>query len=225
MKYLILLIAFFVPGFLSADTGLDFSNDALFPGHRDRWLSNEVRLYHGPYALGMSMFTPTDKRSAEIPYGDRQYDGYSHLEYTIPFKEERTIKVRAGALGAASFQDKLQKFVHEDLDMGVKPQGWHTMNQSQAALDILYDHKFTHLFDSWLGTVRAETSYGARAGNVVDSVFLQNDVRKGWFSHPWQLYVMAGIRGEGVAFNTTIDGRMFTDDIYTTKRVPFVATT
>lgn len=208
-----------------ADTGLDFSNDVLYSGHHDRWYSNGVRIFHGPYAIGAEMYTPRDKRNPGIPVDDRPWDGYLYGEYTLQFEDERTVALRAGALGAASYQKELQKFVHNDLGLGIDPKGWDTQNASELALEVLYEHRFTHLFDSYLGWVRAETTYGARLGNVVDAIFLENDIRKGWFDEEKQFYLLAGIRGDLKAFDTHLQGRMFHDNTYTVDMIPFVAST
>lgn len=210
---------------LRADTGLDFSNDVLWPPHSDRWYSNGVRLYHGDYALGMEMLTPKDKRNPGIPVNDRPWDGYLYGEYTFNLKEERTIKLRGGCLGACSYQEQLQKFVHNDLGLGIDPKGWHTMNPSEPTLELLYEHPFIHVFDSWLGVVRAETVYGFRVGNVQDLAFLETEITKGLLRQNYSIYGIAGIRGEARAFNTHLQGRMLHDDTYTVDMIPFVAST
>lgn len=223
MKKLFLFVSLFLVPTSFADSGLEFANDVLNPHHHDRWYTNGVRVFHGDFALGMSMYTPRDKRNAGIPYGDRPWDGYLYGEYNYKLNNSKDIKFRLGALGAASFQKNLQRYFHNDLGLGIDPKGWDTQNPSELAVESLYDHRYSTLFDSWVGWVRAETSYGGRVGNVVDSIFLQSDVRRGFVSHNFQLYGLAGTRGEAVAFNTHLDGRMFHGDTYSVNSIPFVA--
>lgn len=223
MRFLFFLLLF--PSVLLADTGLDFSNDVLWPPHSDRWYSNGVRVYHGDFAIGMEMYTPKDKRNPGIPYGDRPWDGYLYGEYTIELKEERSVKVRAGCLGACSYQEQLQKFVHNDLGLGIDPKGWDTQNPSEPALEVLYEHKIIDVFEAWIGTVRSETAYGARIGNVQDFAFISCELRRGWLEPDRSGYFMAGMRGEAQVFKTHLQGRMFHDDTYTVDMIPFVAST
>lgn len=208
-----------------ADTGIDFANDFFVPGQFDRWLSNEFRIYQGDFAIGGEMYTPRNKRNPGIPVNDRPWDGYTYGEYTTHFSEDRTLAFRIGALGAASQQDELQKFVHNNLGRGIDPKGWPTQNPSELALEGIYTHHLYNVFDSYLGTVRSDTSYGLRAGNVQDLAFVDVDLRRGWLQPGYSVFGIAGLRGEARAFNTHLQGRMFHDDTYTVDMIPFVAST
>jgi lipid A 3-O-deacylase len=205
---------------------ITFTNDVFAPDGRDRWLSNDVRLSYGKWTLGQEIYTPTNKRSAEIPVGDRPWDGYLYAEYSHRFgiDKSRTLKARAGALGDASRAKRTQKFIHNDLGFGSDPQGWNTQNPSEAALDLIYEHGFYDVVDSMVGLTEVDGSYGVRAGNVRISGWIDQEIKKGFNLGAVYLRLVGGIRGELVAYNTFLDGRVFHDDVYTVERQPFVAT-
>lgn len=169
------------------------------------------------------MYSPTHKRNPLPPYGDRPWDGYTYLEHVdtekVAFGEELVLVKRVGALGHASHTDDLQRFVHDDLGLGAHPT-WAGQNPSQLALDVIYFHRDREYLQSVIGDSRMTTEYGVRAGNVVDEIFLDQELTKHFFKH---LYLYGGVRAAAVAFNTHLDGRMFMRDNYTIDKNWFVA--
>ena len=93
----------------ASPTTFQIANDIVIPGGLDRWLTNEFKLSKQyddyTYAFSNEMYTPTSKKSEEIPYGDRNWDGYSYFEVTkrkpIVFGENKTYSFRVGAVGEA----------------------------------------------------------------------------------------------------------------------------
>jgi len=209
----------------------EFNNDWFAPGGKDRWLTNQMRLMipHDDwrYAIGNDIYTPTSKKSTEIPYGDRPWDGYTYLEAAKVYEidndsdtyEERTLAGRAGVLGWGSGSPGLQKWFHNDLGFGSDPQ-WVGVNQSVPAFEFLYTHKTHEELDSFVGRSFLTQSYGFRVGNVVDEIFLDQQVTKQLWD---RIAGYVGVNGKGVAFNTTLDGRMFGHNTYTVDSEPFVA--
>lgn len=204
---------------------LDFENDFFIPGQLDRNLSNRVELGYDDYVLGNEMYTPRDKRNPGIPDGDRPWDGYTYFGVVEHLAEDRDLTVRIGILGDASGTDSLQRFVHGTMGLGVHPVGWSTQNPSEPALDVIYSHKFFNVSDYWIGQAKVTSEYGVRFGNVKIESFVSEEIKRGFFYDNWEFYVRSGIDGRGVAFDTTLDGRMFHDNTYTVERVPFVAST
>lgn len=202
---------------------LNFENDWFSPGGQDRWLTNAFDIHYGEWGIGNEMYTPLDKKSPEIPYGDRPWDGYSYLEHEsiekVAFGEENVFIKRIGALGHASGTDRLQQWVHDDLGLGAHPT-WAGQNPSQVAVDMIYFRRNREYLQSVIGDSRMTTLYGARVGNVVDEVFLDQELTKHFFKH---MYVFGGVRASTVAFNTHLDGRLFDDNTYTIDKNWFVA--
>lgn len=214
-------------------TALEFNNDFFAPGGKDRWLTNQIRLsfpIKGNYyvwTIGNDMYTPTDKSNPNIPVGDRPWDGYTFIEYKKRefvdgnLNQFQQFAVRAGILGDASGTDSLQRFIHNDLGLGVDPLGWGTQNASEAALELLYSRKTFSLFDTFFGSTINTSAYGFRAGNVVTEGFMRQELTREYFGF---LMPYGGVEGRLVLFNTHLDGRLFHDDVYTVDKEWFVAT-
>lgn len=201
----------------------NIENDVVIPGQHDRFLSNAFKIGYGNFAIGNEMYSPTDKRDTRVDTGDRPWDGYSYLEYQtlapVAFGEEFETKYRIGAVGEVSGSEALQKFVHNDLGMGIPPT-WEGQNPSEPTAEILLTKRNREYLHSVVGDSRLTQEYGARLGTVTDEVFLDQELRKHFFS--W-LYLYAGARAAIVGYNTHLDGRLFQDNNYTVKRIPFVA--
>lgn len=207
-----------------ADTAsITFSNDIFAPSGQDRWLTNQVVIQYEDWAVGNDIYTPTHKRNTEIPYGDRPWDGYSYIQHTDKWTvvegQERILTERLGVIGEGSGSKGLQRFVHDDLGLGSHPT-WVGQNPTQPAIDFIYTFKTTEYLNSAIGPARLIQQYGARVGNVNDSLFLDQELNKDITRY---LTIFGGLNGQIVAFNTHLDGRMFEDDVYTIDKEWFVA--
>lgn len=208
-----------------------FSNDYFSPGGKDRWLTNQMMLEVGAWGISNEMYTPKDKRSKELPDGDRPYDGYSFIQYTkkweIAHGERHILKSRIGTLGEWSGAKELQTWAHDDVGFGSHPE-WVGQNPPGVALDFILSKQNVAYLQSVFGDTSATTEYGARFGNVVDELFLDQELRKHFFKN---LYIFGGMRGQAVLFNTHLDGRLIDEhlikgyetDVYTVDKEPFVA--
>ena len=145
------LIGGVFPSPLFSQTRFEIENDVVAPGGKDRWLTNKMELAIQDWKLGQEMYTPTDKRSEEIPVGDRPWDGYSYLGYEFDWvlgnHEVFTVEPRLGALGKASGTEWLQQWIHDDLGFGSHP-SWAHVNESEPSLDVLITHKKVSYFES-----------------------------------------------------------------------------
>ena len=205
-----------------------FENDFFAVGQRDRFLTNHVVASWEPYSIGSEMYTPETKDNPLVPKGDRPWDGYSYVEYAdiypVDKNEVRIFRYRFGGVGDASGAKHLQRFVHNDLGIGIDPKGWETANPSEITADFVYQHQFRSRFDSWLGAAELLHEYGLRFGNVRVSGWLEQEARRGIFvEDDFAVFVFAGLRGEVKAYDTHLDGRLFRNNHYTIDAVPFVA--
>jgi len=208
-----------------------FGNDFLIPGGQDRFLTNILEIEAGAYGFGNEMYTPTCKKCEGVPKGDRPWDGYTYFQRKdkekIAFGQERELTTRLGWVGHASYSDRIQTFVHDDLGVGQHPT-WDGQNPSQATLDMIYLHRSREYMQSFFGNTRLTQEYGARFGNVQDYVFLDQELRKHFSKH---FYVFGGLNGRAVLFNTHLDGRLIDEhiikgydtDTYTVEKQWFVA--
>lgn len=191
--------------------------------HTDHFLTNQVDLKVGKFSLHNDMYSPDDKANPEIPYGDMPWDGYSYFEIEevskIEFGQEQVIKYRFGAVGEASGSETLQKFIHNDLSMGIPPT-WAGQNPSEPTVDIVYSKRTREYVKSLIGDSMLESEYGVRAGNVKVSGFLRQKLQKHFYKY---FNFHAGLQGEAIAYDTHLDGRLFQHDHYTVDKQPFVA--
>lgn len=208
---------------LAEPFNFSLGNDFLIPNGRDRWLTNIFSVEYGNWAFGNEIYSPTNKKSEAIPYGDRNWDGYSYLQekekWPIAFGQERELISRIGFVGNDSGSKSLQRFVHDDLGLGQHP-SWVGQNPSEMTADFILLRRSREYLQSAVGDSRLTQEYGARFGNVVDELFLDQELRKHFFKH---LFIYGGLRGKAVAYNTHLDGRLFRDNVYTVDKQWFVA--
>jgi len=198
-------------------------NDYAVPGNSDRFLTNEFYIKSGAWKIGNEIYTPRNKRSTEVNTGDRPWDGYSYIEHELKTKagygEELLLKSRLGLLGKASGSQALQTYIHDDLGLGAHPT-YSGQNPSEPAVDFIASKRTREYLQSIFGDTSIRQEYGARFGTVNNSIFLDQELRKHFFDH-WYFY--GGIRGDVVAYNTHLDGRLFHSDLYTVNKQWFVA--
>lgn len=198
-------------------------NDYFRPENKDRFLTNSFYIKQGAWKFGNDMYSPREKNSDTINTGDRPWDGYTYFEHEgiekLAFGQEFRLRTRVGMLGEDSGSQALQQFVHDDLGLGIHPT-WAGQNPSEPALDVIASKRTREYVQSLVGDSALTQEYGARMGNVNDSLFLDQELRKHFFKN---LYLYAGLRGDVVLFNTHLDGRLFHSNIYTVDKNWFVA--
>ena len=90
------------------------------------------------YALGQSIYTPTDLRLVDPPLTERPYAGYLYFAYGLTEKSEKTLdqlQVQLGVVGADSLAEETQKFVHRVLG-DTTPEGWDTQLHNEPVFAI-----------------------------------------------------------------------------------------
>jgi len=91
------------------------------------WFHREGEIRHG-YALGHSMFTPSDIRNPDPDPGDRPYAGWLYVTAGLGIKADRRLDLfwlTAGIVGPASLAEQTQKLIHRIAGTD-KPRGWDT---------------------------------------------------------------------------------------------------
>ena len=200
-----------------------WENDYPVPRGLDHNYTNGFKFKYGSWAFANEMYSPLNKKNPEPPYGDRPWAGYTYIESedikTLNFGEEVILKSRYGLVGEASGTEALQKFVHDDLGAGAHPT-WAGQNPSEATIDFIYSKRTRDYVQSLVGNSILKQEYGVELGNVKDLIFLDQELRKHFFKY---FYPYVGLRGEAIAYNTHLDGRLFQDNEYTIDKNWFVA--
>lgn len=209
---------------LSGCSTFTIKNDYVIPGGLDRNLTNAFEIKSDKWAIGNQMRTPSDKKNPLPPIGDTPWDGYSYLEYEtdkpIALGEKVILQSRLGIVGKASGTEALQKFIHDDLGAGAHPT-WAGQNPSEPTLDFILSKQNRDYIQSILGDSQTINRYGIQFGTVRDSAFIDQELRKHFYSY---FYPYVGLRGEAVLYDTHFDGRLFQSNEYTIDKEWFVAT-
>lgn len=224
MRSLVFIIVLLICSVANAEPwAFTWENDFPVPRGLDRNYTNGFKIKRGNWALANEMYTPRDKKNPLPPEGDRPWDGYSYIEYEdktlVTLGEAITINFRFGAVGEASGTEALQKFVHDDLGAGQHPT-WAGQNPSEPTIDIVVAKKNREYLKSIIGDSALEQEYGVQFGNVKDLIYLDQKLKKHFFKY---FYPYVGLRGDAVAYNTHLDGRLFQSNDYTIDKNWFVA--
>lgn len=189
------------------------------------------------YALGQSMFTPSDIRLADPPAGERPYAGWLYGTVGLGVESGRQLDQFAmtlGMVGPASLAEESQTFVHKVIDSD-QPRGWDTQLKNEPGLVLTYQRSWRELAaKTFLGN---ELDFSPHMGGALGNVFtyanagitmrygqqLPNDygpprIQPGLpgtsdFSpvSDFGWYLFAGIDGRAVVRNIFLDGNSFRD--------------
>src|SRR5665213_857032 len=164
-------------------------------------------------------FTPTSISSNTILQGDRPFAGYIYLgHYKISAdyskKQMLTTEIDAGAIGPCAECEEEQKAIHH-LPGNTQPVGW----QYQIASGALVDYKVRYEKAIFADTAVDVDAVGQlTAGTVYDNVLLGITMHAGkmqsYFltdrTHKLQLYAIVKGWVQGVAYDGTLQGDLFT---------------
>jgi lipid A 3-O-deacylase len=211
-----------------------------------------VRYGHG---IGQNMITPGDLTNPKPPEGDLPYAGT--LTYTLnwqSFNERmaRIFQVTAGILGSESFAEDFQKYVHNDLGLGIDPQGWDTQRETEPVLNLAYAHvwRLVHVgnyTNDWAGQmIMGPAVY---LGNLITGVDVALGFRFGWniqegfnsfpapsgygffastllpkpaIASPHSVELILAGRASGIIYSVLYDGSIITSDNRDVDREDFV---
>jgi hypothetical protein len=185
------------------------------------------------YAVGQTMYTPTDITVASPQPNDRPWGGYLYFAAAASeFDESRLHRneMKVGITGPYAYTEQTQKFVHRNLSRSVAPEGWHQQLKQRLGVQwtssrvhsFADDRKSLDLFGFQfgygvsVGTVRvnANANVGMLIGKLDgpnSPMFMGNEgdfvspdfEDRKQFRYP-VFFVMAGITG--VAYNYFIEG-------------------
>jgi hypothetical protein len=202
-----------------------------------RWLpffadSGDVR---ARYALGQSMFTPTDLTRADPSPTDRPYAGFLYGALGLANDTEARLdqlQLTLGVIGPDSQGGQTQRYVHSLINNPL-PQGWGYQLHNEPGLILQYERSDKVIPPtSLLGLiVDVEPHYGGAIGNVYDYVNVGAMARLGFnlpkdygpmridpsspgsnYFEPtagFGAYLFAGVDGRAVARNLFLDGNTF----------------
>lgn len=184
--------------------------------------------------LENNMYTPQDLSKTEPIPNDVPYSG------TTEFKAKRmnespqkriSTEVALGISGKASGTEALQKFVHNDLDMGDPPMGWDNQLKTEPTFNLNHTREWENERDCVLGmdlvslsntkyrvgTINTdlEFGHGYKLGYNVDNLEGNNQDLSFYFA------VFGSLRG--VVRNFHYDGNFFQQSQYHVTSSPFVA--
>ncbi|HEX6960095.1 MAG TPA: lipid A deacylase LpxR family protein [Ferrovibrio sp.] len=196
------------------------------------------------YALGQSMFTPSDIKVSNPPLDDRPYGGWLYGSLGLIGRTDHVLDqviVSLGVVGPASLAEQSQKFVHSIIG-SPEPQGWDSQLKNEPAVQMFYERSWrSPAFHLPAGVDLDATPHaGGALGNVFtygnmgmmfrlgQNLPLDYGVQRIFPSLPgsgyfepvndvgW--YFFAGVDGRAVARNIFLDGNTFADSRSVDKR-------
>ena len=200
------------------------------------WVPEQGEIRHG-YALGQSIFSPSDIKMADPPLRERPYAGWLYGTFGLGVESGRQLDqlwMTFGMVGPASLAEQTQKSIHRVLGAN-EPQGWDTQLGNEPGIVATYQRSWRGVATSTLAG--AQLDFTPHIGAAIGNVFtygnagatmrigkrLPNDYGppriqpglpgSGDFSpvSDFGWYVFAGIEGRGVARNIFLDGNTFRD--------------
>ncbi|NJC87115.1 MAG: lipid A deacylase LpxR family protein [Desulfuromonas sp.] len=200
------------------------------------WFPAEGTVRPG-YALGQSMFTPSDITIADPPPGERPYAGWLYGTIGLGVESGRQLDqfgITFGMVGPASLAEESQKSVHKTIDSD-EPKGWDTQLKNEPGLVLTYQRSWRELAAKTF--LKNEIDFSPHVGGALGNVFtyanagltmrygrrLPNDygpprIQPGLpgtsdFSptSDFGWYLFAGVDGRVVARNIFLDGNTFRD--------------
>ena len=129
-------------------------NDSLSRDVTDRNYTNGTSISYSPnrettYEIGQKIYTPQDlTQSARIP-DDRPYAGQLWVGATkhkvATCKDGCSLTestgVRVGVVGALSLASETQRFVHNDVGIGVDPKGWRHQIEDELTVGVHFERR------------------------------------------------------------------------------------
>ena len=135
-------------------------------------LNRDDSIVRNSFAIGQTAFTPEDLseryyQDGELPYagtltGSLSWQSFNRIS-------ARNFQISVGILGEESLSGNLHRFSHNDLHMGIDPEGWDSQRKTEPLLNLAYQHNFTlarseKLNDRWGWHLALRT--GASLGNL-----------------------------------------------------------
>ncbi len=135
-------------------------NDSLTPNMTDRHLTNELKIgymseklpsffdwYTDEYSenyyivtLTQQIYTPEDIENPDLIEDDRPYAGWAHLTFAVAKKAGSNLEMTVldfGVIGAYSFAEETQIFVHELIGSD-DPNGWSHQLNNEVGINLTH---------------------------------------------------------------------------------------
>lgn len=197
------------------------------------------------FAVGQSMFTPSDTDTFALQNDDRPYAGWLYANVgMVADRDDQldSIQLTMGVVGPASGAEQTQDFIHGLVD-SPKANGWDHQLKNELGLVLSYERKWRSLYEftpfGW--GLDITPSAGASVGNVYTHAAVGTMVRFGYdlpsdYGPPiippslggsdlfvptsdFGWYIFAGLEGRAVARNIFLDGNTFRDSHSVDKEV------
>jgi hypothetical protein len=201
-----------------------------------QWFPEEGVVRPG-YALGQSMFTPSDITITDPPGDERPYAGWLYGTIGLGVESGRQLDqvgITLGMVGPSSLAEESQKCVHKVIGSD-KPRGWDTQLHDELGVVVTYQRRWREL--SAKTFLKNDLDFSPHVGGALGNVFtyanagitmrygrqLPNDygpprIQPGLpgtadFSpvSDFGWYLFAGIDGRVVLRNIFLDGNSFRD--------------
>ncbi len=201
------------------------------------------------FALGQSMFTPSDIRLPNPPRDDRPYAGWAYVAAgLVADTGERldSVELSLGVVGPASYAEEAQKIVHEIVG-SPEPRGWDSQLENEPAILLTWQRQWRQALAADIGGFSLDVTphVGGAVGNVYVYANAGATVRFGWdlphdygplriqpslpgsgFFVPQRgigWYLFAGLEGRLVAHDMFLEGNTFGGRDTAIDRIPAVA--
>ncbi len=246
-KLLSIIILIAIAGFAFADTTrLMLQNDAFLPvDNHDHFYSNGTRFEYEFHDFGIAvaqyMYTPEDKTTSDISYGDRPYCGYLYLAGFKHFYSGRNdlyTELQTGTIGKYSYAGKTQNFVHKIIGSH-KCNGWNHQIKDEFIVNGYIQDKYTmEIID---GVFQVIPQVGLALGNYYDGVNIGGTIKIGYNlpkydkihniepvvtaseTTDFSAYIFVKPDYRWVWHNTSLEGSIFDNDSeYTVEAEPTV---
>lgn len=184
------------------------------------------------YAIGQSIYTPSDTASLIPPPTQRPYAGFLYGSVGLTDDTGSRLdqfNLQVGVIGPSSLASDTQRFVHAVIDAR-EPKGWHGQLRGEPGVVLTYSRNVKIIPpQSVLGMIfDLEPHYGGAAGNVYDYVNAGAIARlgfnipddygplriepslpgSGFFQSTGSIgaYIFAGVDGRAIGRNLFLDG-------------------
>jgi len=126
------------------------------------------------YAIGQSIFTPSDTRSVIPPPTQRPYAGFLYGSVGITDDTGSRLdqlSLQIGLTGPSSLASDTQRFVHRVIN-DPEPMGWHSQLRGEPGVVLIYSRNVSIMPRQSLAGLNfdLEPHYGAAVGNIYDYV-------------------------------------------------------
>jgi hypothetical protein len=201
---------------------------------------------HITFSIGQRIYTPSDKTRAQPDPLDRPYAGWLYAMTDIRVRDANavdSVQASVGVIGPASFARQTQNTYH-GLIGAEKSRGWDSQLDNEPAILLGYERAWPSLLQRQVGALTADITpkVGGTVGNVytyantgavlrlgqnMPDDFPVTDIslgppRDGYrpTNSGFGWYVWMGTEARLVAWNTFLDGNVFSDGP-SVKRKPF----